>query len=61
MSSPFSYIYLTFTSNDTSVSHDVQIYSEIAGGELTMLFYHSRIILFRMDLGGFVKGDDMVW
>ena len=63
MSSPFSYIYFTFTSNDTSVSHDVQIYSEIAGGKLIMLLYHSgiKIISFRMDLGRLVKGDDMVW
>lgn len=33
MSSPFSYLYFTFTSNDSSVSHSVQLYSDISGGK----------------------------
>ena len=35
MSSPFSYIYFTFTSNDTNTPHDVQLYSDVSGGMIS--------------------------
>ena len=64
MSSPFSYLYFTFASNDSQTPHDVQIYSDISGGESDFLFPLFKLSLIRSSTSEWVSGDDsleMTW
>ena len=69
MSSPFSYLYFSFSSNDGG-SHSVQLYSDVTGGMLLRLpfipiisgtFRNSWTLLVnRMDIRGFDPANVMV-
>ena len=61
MSSPFSYLYFTFTSNDTNVPHDVVVYTDITGGKYP---FRNKYVLFTILRLEWITGDtakEMTW